>query len=121
MRRFVFAFCITILPISLAAMPVSTFLPKAEALKKKGAMALFSSDMGLMKKEFTTAAKQLRDERLAVSKAGGKPAYCPPDKARLNLDELMGHLRAIPPAQRGMSFKTAYAGFLTKKFPCLGS
>lgn len=122
MRRLVFAVSLVALPVfSLVAMPVSTFLPKAEALKKKGAMALFSRDMGLMKREFTTAATQLRNERLAAAKAGGKPAYCPPAKGRLDLDELMGHLRTIPPAQRGMSFKTAYGNFLIKKFPCRAS
>lgn len=99
-------------------MPVSEVLTKAEALKKKGAMAVFSSDLRLIKNELETSGKQLRDERRATLKAGGKPAYCPPAKGNFDSDELLAYLRTIPPAQRGMSFKAAYKSFLVKKFPC---
>lgn len=101
-----------------AAMPVSTFLTKAEALQKKGAMALFSSDIGVLKKEMQASGSQIKAERLAAVKAGRKPDFCPPAKASMGSAELLGHLRAIPAAQRGMPFKAAYKGFLVKKFPC---
>lgn len=99
-------------------MPLTIFLPKAEALNKKGAMALFSSDLGVIKKQFATAGQQLRVERVAALKAGAKPAYCPPAKGNFNTDELLAHLRAIPPAQRGITFKAAYKSFLVRKWPC---
>jgi len=56
-------------PSPLHAMPLSEFLPKAEALQRKGAMALFSSDMGLLKTELKSAGAQLRAERLAAANA----------------------------------------------------
>ena len=99
-------------------MTAGTFLAKSEALMKKGPMALFSGDVGVLKKELRTASTQLRAARLAVVKAGGKPAYCPPDKGSMNSNELLAHLRAIPQAQRGMSFKAALGGLLVKKYPC---
>ena len=53
-------------------MPVGSFLAKAEALKAKGMMAMFSSDMGLLKAEFMTGAKawraQARNRRLRIAR-----------------------------------------------------
>lgn len=99
-------------------MQVSQFLAKADALQKKGAMALFSSDIGLLKREIQNSGKQLRTEQLAAQKAGKKPATCMPAKASMNSNELLAHFRSIPPQQRGMSVKTALAGLMQKKFPC---
>lgn len=106
------------LPASAYAMDLATFLTKANALEKKGAMAMFSSDLRLLMNEGKTASAQLRAERLADVKAGRKPDYCPPAKGGTNSNEVLAYMRAIPPAQRGISFKTAMAGFLAKKFPC---
>ena len=101
------------------AMPVSEFLAKADALQKKGAMALFSSDFGLLKKQIQNSGKALRAEQVAAEKAGRKPATCLPAKpAEVSSNEVLSHFRSIPPAQRGMTVKTAFAGLMRKKFPC---
>lgn len=100
------------------SMNVATFLAKAEALQKKGAMALFSKDIGILKREVEGSGKLLKGERDAAAAAGRAPAYCPPAKASLNSDELLVHLRAIPPDRRGMSIKDAFAGLMRKKYPC---
>lgn len=119
MNKIALALIAAAIPMTAAtAMPVSTVIAKADALKKKGAMAMFSSDLGLLKKELSTAGKQLGAERRAAITAGRKPAYCPPTKGSFDSDELLAYLHTIPPAQRGMSLKTAYKGFLAKKFPC---
>ena len=119
MNKIALALIAAAIPMTASsAMPVSQFLAKAEALQKKGAMALFSSDLGVLKKEMQTTGGQIRAERLAAVKAGRKPPFCPPAKASMNSDELLAHLRGIPPAQRGMSFKTAYQSFLARKWPC---
>ena len=99
-------------------MPVSTFLAKAEALKKKGPMALFSSDIGLLKKEIQNSAKGLRAEQIAANKAGRKPSSCMPAKAPINSNELLEHFQSIPPAQRSMPVRSAFASLIRKKFPC---
>lgn len=116
------AFVALISATSLSAqnMPLNQFLSKATALEKKGAMALFSSDMGLLKKEMAEAAKQLRAERLADQKAGRKPAYCPPEKqGGLGVEEILGHLRSIPEAQRAkMTSKDGFRSLLARKYPC---
>ena len=121
MRYFVTAVLLIAAPataLQAQTMPVSTFLAKADALKKKGPMALFSSDIGLLKKEIQNSAKALRAEQLSAQKAGRKPALCMPAKAAVNSNELLAHFTAIPPAQRSMSVKAGFAGLIRKKYPC---
>lgn len=119
MKTFVLATALAAIPLTTAAaMPLSQFLPKAEALKRKGAMALFSSDLKIIKREMQTSTGQIRAERLAAVKAGRRPDFCPPAKTAIDADELLNHLRAIPAGQRGMPFKAAYKSFLVRKFPC---
>jgi hypothetical protein len=101
-------------------MPLNQFLTKATALEKKGAMALFSSDMRLLKKEMNASFKELRAERVAALAAGRKAAYCPPQKSEsLGVNEILGHLRSIPAAQRARMRSTdGFRSLLARKFPC---
>lgn len=101
------------------SMPVSTFLTKADALRAKGAMALFSSDIGVLKREVQTASGALRTEQQAAVKAGRKVAYCPPPKASMNSEELLAAMRAVPPAERSRTeVKTVLRTIMIRKFPC---
>jgi hypothetical protein len=121
MRRTCLALLLLTAPLSAAhaqSMTAGQFLAKAETLQKKGMMAMFSSDLGLLKKEIQASGKILRARQQSEVKAGRRPAYCLPDKAPLNSDELLAHLRRIPAAQRGMSFQAAFEAFVKKKFPC---
>ena len=91
----------------------------ADALQKRGPLALFSKDIGLLKAEVVRSGKALRAEQVAAERAGRKPATCLPAKpADISSNELLAHFRAIPPAQRGMSVKDGFAGLMRKKFPC---
>ena len=101
------------------AMDVATFLAKADALKKKGMMALMSSDYKLLKKEIVTHSQTLRAERLAAERAKRRAAYCPPPKQNLNSDEILAAFRSIPAAQRPRTdVKDALRALLARKFPC---
>ena len=114
------AVMLAVIPLGAAqAMDVATFLAKADALKKKGMMALMSSDYKLLKNEIVTHSQTLRNERLAAQKAGRKPAYCPPAKSGLNSDEILAAFRSIPAAQRPRTdVKDALRALLARKFPC---
>ena len=116
------ALLLAALPLGAAqAMDVATFLAKADALKKKGMMALMSSDYKLLKKEIVTHSQTLRNERLAAERARRKPAYCPPAKSGLNSDEILAAFRSIPAAQRPRTdVKDALRALLARKFPCRG-
>ncbi|MFM5885351.1 MAG: hypothetical protein ACKOQ3_08535 [Novosphingobium sp.] len=99
-------------------MSVAAFLAKADALRAKGAMALFSSDMGVLKSEGMAAGMAYRD-RLRAEKAQGKPSSCPPQGTKVNSNDLIAHLRAYEPAVRPTkSMRAAMADFFIAKYPC---
>lgn len=102
------------------AMSVGDFLQRSEVLKAKGALALFSSDLKLLKNEVVTAGSQLRAERLAAQKAGRKPAYCPPGKGgQMDSDQLLAILRAVPPQDRArLQVKDALRTHFARVYPC---
>ena len=100
-------------------MDVATFLGKADALQKKGMLALMSSDYKLLKNEIVAQSQLLRAERLAAEKAGRKPAYCPTGKSDLTSGEVLAAFRTIPAPQRPrIQVKDALRALLARKYPC---
>jgi len=122
MKKLILGALLIALPLSaLQAMNVAAFLQKADALEKKGMMALFSSDYRLLKSEVEAASATLRTERLAAERIHRHGAYCPPAQAGLKSDEILAYFRAIPAAQRPrMDVKVALRGLLARKYPCRG-
>ncbi len=114
------AAALAIVPLGAAqAMDVATFLVKADALEKKGMLALMSSDYKLLMREIRTQGEALRAERLAAEKAGRKPAYCPPAKQSLTAKEVLTAFRTIPVAQRSrIQVKDALRALMARKYPC---
>jgi hypothetical protein len=105
-------------PAQAQNMLVSQFLSKADALKKKGPLALLSGDIKVLKAQIQNSAKGLRADEIAAAKAGRQPVTCMPKQIALNSDEILGHFRSIPPAQRNLTVKAAFAGLMQKKYPC---
>ena len=110
------------LPTALYAAPgdmsVAAFLGKADALKAKGAMALFSSDIGVLKAEGKAAGESYR-ARLQRERAAGNPSSCPPKGTKVNSDKLLAFLRTYPANVRpSVPMKQAMADFFIKKYPC---
>ena len=100
-------------------MPVSTFLAKTDGLKAKGMMAILSSDIGLLQQELQAAGLAARTERKAREASGKPKLACPPEKIRMNSDELLASFRAIPAEQRSrVSVKEAMVDFVRKRYPC---
>ena len=109
------------LPASAAqAMDVATFLAKADALQGKGMLALFSSDIGLLKREITTDLKALVDEARAAASAGRPHAFCPqPGRMALNSDEILATMRTVPAAERPRTdVRQPLKVLLARKYPC---
>jgi hypothetical protein len=121
-KKLLAAALLAIVPLGAAnAMDVATFLGKADALQKKGMMALMSSDYKLLKSEIQTNGAALRAERLAAERAGKKPAYCPPAKQSLTSNEVLAAFRTIPVAQRPqIQVKDALRALMARKYPCRG-
>jgi hypothetical protein len=123
MYKVAFALSMMIAPISAVQaqnMPVSKFLAKADGLKKKGPLALFSGDIKVLKAEIQNSAKAYGADLRSARKAGKPTHSCPPEGTTLsmNSNELLGYFNSIPPAQRGMSVKTAFYNMMAKKYPC---
>lgn len=100
-------------------MSVATFLGKAEKLQKKGPLALMSSDLKLLMGEMKGAGKSYR-ARLVADKAAGRPPHsCPPEKMKLNSNEVLAHFRSYPVADRPrVSVTTAFGDLSRKRYPC---
>ncbi len=99
-------------------MSVATFLAKADALKAKGMMAAFSGDLSLLSAQVQGGAKAYR-ARLADERKAGHPGSCPPDKARLDSNELLQQMNSYPVAARATTTVTmALADLFKKRFPC---
>lgn len=121
MRYIVLALFLVSVPntaLRAQTMPVSTFLAKADVLKKKGPLALFASDYRKLKAEVNNSVKVLWVEQTAARKAGRKPATCLPTSVSIGTNELLDHFRTLPQAQRGINVKAAFTSFANKKYPC---
>ncbi|MES2986504.1 MAG: hypothetical protein V4808_01235 [Pseudomonadota bacterium] len=105
---------------SANAMTVAEFLAKANALKAKGMMAAFSSDIGLLKGEMAGITAAYRADIERARAAGRKPHSCPPPKgqAKMGSNEFIAELEKIPAARRGISMKQAFYGMMARKYPC---
>ena len=107
-------------PIAAApgAMSVATFLAKAEALQAKGMMAMFASDVSLLKSEVASAAAAYRNQ-LRQEATAGKPSACPPERAALDSNDLMAQMRTYPAADRPrIPVTQAVADLIRKRYPC---
>ena len=99
-------------------MNVAAFLAKADALRAKGPMALFSSDFKLLKSEGEAAGEAYRS-RLNAERAAGRPSSCPPKGAKVSSDKLLAFLRTYPDAHRPRtSMKQAIGDFFARNYPC---
>jgi len=91
------------------AMRAADFLAKADALKAKGMMAIFSSDLGLLKTEFVEAGKAWRAQ-------AHRPNACPPaGPLPADSDMIYTMVTAVSPPQRATD---AIIAGLNRKYPC---
>ena len=105
---------------SAQSMNAEAFHRKATGLEAKGPLALFSGDLKRLGNEAKAAGQRNRELRLAATKAGQKPRYCPPDGPQaMGNTEFMARLGAIPAADRArIDMTEAMARILAAKFPC---
>lgn len=124
MIRLLVALALAASPISAAmaqTMNAESFHKRATKLQKKGALAIFSrGEIKALMNEGQAAGKRAREQRLAALKAGNKPRYCPPEgPSRMDSDEFMKRLAAIPAGERGrIDMTEATIRILAVKFPC---
>lgn len=107
-------------PASASTMSVETFLKKANSLKKRGPLALFSGDIKLLMNQVKGDAGALRSERLAAKAAGRPQAFCPPEAgAKLTDKDILGAMEAVPgPRRASTDTKSALRSYMARRFPC---
>ena len=118
--RTAFAFAALATSTAASAMPVDQFLGKAEGLRKKGPLALFSGDLKLLTNEIKANSQQLRAENQAAVKAGRPKAYCTPaNGVSLSDKDILAAMQAVPVPQRAStSTRDALRAYLARRFPC---
>lgn len=118
--RIAFAVALVAAPAAASAMPVTTFLAKANALKAKGPLALFSGDLKLLTNEIKANSVALRAENEAAVKAARPKAYCtPPGGVALGQNDIMQAMQTVPPPARASTdTKDALRAFLARRYPC---
>lgn len=106
-------------PCTAQSMPLSDFLPRAEALQKKGMMAILSSDLKPVMAEANAAFTAYR-QQLEAERAAGHPSSCPlKGKAAVTSDELLKSFKAIPVADRPhTTTQQGVAHLMALKYPC---
>jgi hypothetical protein len=109
-----------IVPAAAPAMPVQTFLAKANALKSRGPLALFSGDLKLLTNQIKADFAQLRSERLAAQAAHRPTAFCPPAPGvKLTDKDILGAMQAIPAASRPVTdTRDVLRAYMAQRFPC---
>lgn len=107
-------------PVAAPAMSVEDFLARADRLRAKGALALFSGDYKLLIGEVNGAGQAWRAQLKADQDAGRKSASCPPPpgRTRVTADDLLGYFKSLPPAERMQSVTQAFSGMMARRFPC---
>jgi hypothetical protein len=107
-------------------MSVAEVVARADALERKGFLAIFSGDMRAIKAEANSDLQAFGTDYFNAAQAHRPLPACPPKdgpnklKITLDTDELLQFYRSIPPDRRGMSSRQAFAQFMARKFPCRG-
>ena len=91
---------------------------KADSLRARGPLALFSSDLKLLQTEAESAGDELHAEHRTAASSGVED-YCPPNRKLLGPRELMEGLHAIPANDLArMDIKQAMHAILVRNYPC---
>ena len=103
---------------SAPSISVADFLAKADALQKKGMLAMFSSDLGLLKSvtkdDIGAFAGQLKDHSASACPPKDSSGY----KINFTSTELLNYYRSVPQPRRTISSRQAFAEFMSSKYPC---
>ena len=96
------------------------FLTRAEALRAKGPMALFSSDLKHLQAMVEDNGDIIHDDLVAARAARAMPQYCPPTGHEyIGARELIEGLRAMPRGEREqIDLQTAMRKILAQLHPC---
>jgi hypothetical protein len=102
-------------------MSVAAFLVRADRARVFGARAALTGDYQILKGEVERIAR-IYDVETRAAKAAGRPLHsCLPPNPHLTPDDLLIHMRTIPPVRRQTTtVRWAVYDLLKKRYPCRG-
>lgn len=110
-------------PAAAQSMNAELFHQRATKLQAKGAMAIFSGgEIKALMREGQAAGKASSTRYKADKAAGRSTRFCAPaGPQKMNSDEFMKRLSAIPQAERRrIDMTEATTRIMAAKFPCKG-
>ena len=121
--KFLIATIVLLVPVAASAqtMNAESFLQRANKLKAKGPLVVFSGGEIKVLMNEGQASGKAASARNKADKAAGRPTrYCAPAGPQsMNSDEYMTRLAAIPPAVRQkIDMTEATNRIMAAKFPC---
>lgn len=105
-------------PAQAAGLTVADFLGKVAALKAKGMMAMFSPDIGVLKRETLAAFAAVKADHDARQAAGKPLLHCPPKGSTMNSNDLIAAFERMPAAERGIGLRDGVQRVLSARYPC---
>lgn len=107
----------TLFATAVEAMTVQEFLTTAAGIPRNPT-ALLRSDTRRLKAEIDGAFRTVRNEQNASRTAGRPAATCMPDRASVNVDQLLARFNAIPTQRRSISVTQAIREWMADRYPC---
>jgi hypothetical protein len=102
-----------------ARMPASLFLKKADSLRARGPLALFSSDLKTLQFEAEAAGDELHLEHAERMASHQSTDWCAPVAKYLGPRELIEGMHALPRADLDrMDIKQAMRAVFARDYPC---
>ncbi len=122
MRKYLLACFLIAAPVTAAsAQDVAHFLVRVDTLLRRGPFALLSPDFYRLKRLVESNGDELKLEFATAKARHEHTAFCPPvaDKTRVNKNEYLAALRAVPPSRRATTdTKDVLRSVLERKYPC---
>lgn len=107
----------TLFATAAQAMTVQEFLTAAARIPRNPT-ALLRADTRRLKAELDGAFRTVRTEQNAARQAGRTPATCMPERASVNVDQLLARFNAIPAPRRSISVTQAIREWMAERYPC---
>lgn len=121
-KKLILGAFLALAPLTAAsAQDVAHFLVRVDTLIGRGPFALLSPDFYRLKALVERNGDELKQEYAVAQARREKTAFCPPleDKPRVNKNEYLAALRAVPVHQRATTdTKDVLRTVLEHKYPC---
>jgi hypothetical protein len=119
---FAVALCV---PVAALAMPAGEFVTRWQAASKVSMRAgltpeqiAASPELKTLFAEFSTAARNYRQQVLSARAAGTQPRACPPKDVNLSVDGVIADVEHLPAGWQSRELSDTFADAMDHRYPC---